>query len=320
MTLMNSNHIVVVGPLYFILAVSVIGAARLDWRLSFVWLAAFVLGAIAPSITAASWLAAATEASRISGLTKTHLLRRRDLFRHAGNTRFPYALGIHDSDLVTFDEDEREELKRLTFLQRIAAPQSLRSWFARQDSAFISYVWSDEQKFNTAERLEETLRGIGIPCFRDVHSIQDPFVAWREYVASALASCTHFFLVVSPGIKFGHVVHREVETVIQRWHLEMLPAIICIVNPTDVPELLRDREVPLEVRLLLTFCTQMTISESANSQLVRFIVEQTRRQGKWNDWLTMLSPSVAPHRILRMPGIVRATENRSAAESAQVPE
>ena len=313
--LRNFNLRIVFGSLLVVSFVSVVCAARFPWPLAFVWLAAFTLGTLTPTVIAVAWLAADASAMRVHGLTKMHLLRTGEVYRQVGRARMPYALGIDDASLATFSDQEKEDLTGFAFLQRIPAGQSLRGWFMPRDFAFVSYVWSDKQRLNTAERLDETLRKIGIPSFRDTRAIQDPFGAWREHISSALMRCTHFFLVVSPGIKNGQVVLREIETVIQRWHLEMLPAVICVVDPEDAHKLRHDHQVPLQVRFLLTCCPQMTIAEAADPQRVRYILEYARRQGKWNDWLTMLSPAAARHRILRMPGIVRAAESRPVPAS-----
>jgi hypothetical protein len=304
MTLRSFNLIVVFGPLLVVILISVVGAVRFPWPFAVGWLAAFALGTLTPAIIAVSWLAADANAMRLYGLTTTNLRRAGAIYRRVDRGKVPYALGIDDASLVTFTEQEKEDLTRFAFLQRIAAGQLLRGWFKRPDFAFISYVWSDEEKVKIAERLDETLRGIGIPSFRDTRAIQDPFAAWREHISSALMRCTHFFLVISPRIKNGHVVLREIETVVQRWYLEMLPAVICIVNPEVARELRDEPQVPLQVRFILSCCPQMSISEAADPRQLRHIVEHTRRQGKWNDWLTMLSARAARHRILRMPGIV----------------
>jgi len=308
LALRTYNLTIVVGSLFVVSVVSVVGAARFPRPLGFMWLAAFSLGAFAPTIIAVSWLAASASAMRVYGLTKTHLSRTNEAYHRVSNAGVPYPLGVDDANLAKLNDHEKEELTRFVFLQRIPVGLSLRGWFMSKDFAFVSYVWSDEQRLSIAERLDETLRSIGVRSFRDTHAIQDPFTAWREYISSALMRCTHFFLVVSPGIKHGQVVHREIETVLQRWFLEMLPAVICVVDPKDARELCDDHQVPLQVRILLICCPQMTISEARDPRLVRYIVEHTRRQGKWNDWLTMLSPSAARHRILRMPGIVRTRE------------
>lgn len=307
----NFDLTVVGGSLVILLFVSLIAAARFTWIHGFVWLATLIFGAISPSISAASFAFASGPIIRLQGLTDTHLSRIRRPFEKTGGRRpITYAQGIDDVRLPTFaqNEEERKEFLQFPFLQRIPAAQSLRLWFTPPDFAFISYVWVDAQNCNTAELLDLALTQSEIPHFRDIQSIADRFDVWRKHVAVALASCTHFFLVVSPGIRLGQVVHREVETAIQRLSLEMLPAVICVVNPEEAHTLLNDYTTPLPVRVLLASCPQITTAEAADPRLVRYIVEQTRRQGKWNDWLTMLSPAAARERILRMPGLVREKE------------
>ena len=312
--LRNFNLTVVFGSLLVVSFVSVVGAAHFPWSLAFAWLAAYALGTLTPTVIAISWLAGDLSLMRVHGLTNMHLRRTGEVYRQVGWAKMPYPLGIDDASLATFGDHEKEELTRFAFLKRIPTRWWLRGWFTPRDFAFISYVWTDEKKLNTAECLDKTLGEIGIPSFRDTRAIQDPFAAWREYIAPALMRCTHYFIIVTPGIKNGKIVFSEIETVVQRWHLEMLPAVICVVDPKDARVLRDDHQVPLQLRFLLTCCPQMTLSEAADPRRVRYIVEHTRRQGKWNDWLTMLSPCAATHRILRMPGIVHSAETRSAPD------
>jgi hypothetical protein len=302
--ILRKSNLMVFWSLLIVSAVSAVGAARSPWPLAFAWLAVFALGVLTPTVSAISWYAATRAAIRGFGLTTMFLRRTRGAYHGRGRGWTPYALGIDEPSLIAFTKEEKEELKRFVFLQRITSGQSLRRWFVPRDSVFVSYVWSDEENTRTAERLDETLRQIGTHSFRDTRAIQDPFAAWREHISLALLHCTHFFLVVSPGIKNGQVVLREIETVVQRWYTEMLPSVTCVVNPDNVRELHDDPQMPLQVRFLLTCCPQMTFLEAENPKRVRYIIEHTRRQGKWNDWLTLLSPMAARYRILRMPGIV----------------
>lgn len=283
--------------------VALVAAARFPKSLAVVWLAVFMLGALTPSALVSVWRAGEAEAHRSLGLTSSYLERIRQGFRSTRETA-PYGGLISEASIERFAENENAELQRRTFLRRNDGGPSRRGWFARPDYAFISYVWSDIENVKTAERLDEALTAAGIPFFRDRRAMADPFAVWREPVAAALARCTHVFLVASLAIKNAQVLHREIETVIDRTLAEMLPSVICVVNPNDARLLLDDAQVPVEVRYLLAWCPRMTPAETADGRQLRYIVEHTRRQGKWDDWLTTLSGPAARSRILRMPGIV----------------
>jgi len=292
--------------LVIVLLVAVVGAGRFPWPLVFAWLPAFALGVLTPTFTAASWLTATELAMRAGGVTTTFLRRMGERYPRTSRPGASWcAHGIDDEQVVAFTEDQKRELRHFDYLLRSPAGHSLRRWFRQRDCAFVSYVWKDAEKLKTAEHLDKVLGSIGIPSFRDTRSIQDPFGVWRADIASTLLRCTHFFLVVSPGIKYGRVVLREIETIVQRWQLEMLPAVICVVNPEDARQMRDDPQMPLYVRYLLTCCPQMTLAEAADPLRIRFILEHTRRQGKWSDWLTTLSWAAVWNRIQRMPGIVR---------------
>jgi hypothetical protein len=127
---------------------------------------------------------------------------------------------------------------------------------------------------------------------------------FRRPLAGAIAECTHVFLVISPGIVSGDFVLREIEMAMSRWLLEMLPSIVCVVEPDVAARLLADPAVPLAVRFLLTFCPQMTFAESVEPALVRYVLELTRREGKWHDWLALLSPSTFGWQVFKLAGIV----------------
>ena len=306
-----SNLITTFAPLIVVAIVATVGAMTFSWQYAFAWLAAFAAGALAPTILAATWHAADREAIRLHGLTTRHLDRIGQHYRQVGTYGMPFNLGVEEGALTSFTVEQKNELRRFAFLQRIAAENSLRPWSTPHDFVFISYVWSDEEQLKIAERLDGTLAAAGTLSFRDKRAILDPYAAWREQIALALMQCTHFFIIVSPGIKSGQVVLREIQTVVYRWHLEMSPAVICIADPSVVRQLREDPETPLNVRFLLSCCPHMTPEAAADVRQVREIVEYTRRQGKWKDWGLMISVAAARHRIFRMPGIVRDRQSGS---------
>jgi hypothetical protein len=300
-----SNLMKTFAPLVVVAIIAAIGAMTFSKQYALAWLAAFAAGALAPTIIAATWLAADREVIRSKGLTTQHLARIGQTYRDVGVDGVPFNLGVDDEALASFDEAQKNELRRFAFHQRIGPDQSFRPWFTPHDFAFISYVWSDEATLNLAERLDGTLAAAGIPSFRDKRGILDPYAAWREEIALALTRCTHFFIIVSPGIKTAQVVLREIQTVVYRWRLEMSPAVICIADPNDVPTLRNDPKTDLNVRFLLSCCPYLTPEAATDARQVREIVEYTRRQGKWKDWGAMMSLAAARHQILMMPGIVR---------------
>ncbi len=309
------NLTVVFAPLALLCFVAVENASALSRRFLPVWLASFTLGLFTHSLFGAALFAATAPVTRLRALTQSFLVRQGMAIRRRRGAEPSARFQIDEADLSGFAEEERGELRRFFFRQ--CQPAQLARWFPPRDFVFISYVWSDEENVRLAQRMDEAFKATGIDFFRDTRAIDDPFAAWREHISLALIKCTHFFVVISAGIKHGQVVLKEVETVMQRLHLERMPSVVCVANSETARLLLADRQVPLSVRLLLSCCPRVSTSDAADSRMLRYMVEQTRRQGKWIDWLTTLSPVAARHRILRMPGIVHTMEMPERAESEE---
>jgi hypothetical protein len=192
-------------------------------------------------------------------------------------------------------------------------------WLTPADSAFISYAWRDDQRTQMAARLAQTFAQIGVRHFLDKKDVENRFTLWRERVGPALAQCTHFFLIVSPNLGEGDMVLREIEMAMNRWYLELFPVVICVAEPETSRALRMDPEVPLRLRFLLSDCPVMTFEEALDPRLLRYIVRQTRRQGKLQDWLTVLAGATALQRILRMRGIAEVDAPRSGAGAPTQP-
>jgi hypothetical protein len=183
--------------------------------------------------------------------------------------------------------------------------RSYRSWSPATDFAFISYAWQDDTENSAASAIAAACQSTTIEYFLDKVTLNSREGVFRMPVASGLSKSTHVFLVVTPGLASGQVARREIEMAMGRWRGEFLPAIICVVDPHVGEQLMADPAVPLPLRFLLRFCPRMTPAEAAHPALVRYVVELTRREGKWNDWRLLLSPSTAFAQVIRLPGIVQ---------------
>lgn len=180
---------------------------------------------------------------------------------------------------------------------------SFRRWWPSADYAFISYAWRDDTQAGVAGAVAAACKAANIEHFLDKLTLQSREGVFRMPLAAGLSKSTHVFLVVTPGIASGQVVRREIEMAMGRWRGEMLPAIICVVEPQVCEQLLADPATPLPLRFLLSFCPQMTPAEASQPALVRYVIELTRREGKWSDWRLLLSPQASFAQVMRLPGI-----------------
>jgi len=173
-----------------------------------------------------------------------------------------------------------------------------RSWFRRRDCAFISYAWADEAEQPVAEKLRGIVEGLEVECFFDRDRIRSKFSAWRSRVSLHLLDCTHVFLVLGRHVLGGQVVRREIQMSVQRWHTEVLPAVICVAEPDVVQQLRDDPTIPPELRFILDWCPRLTYEEAADPAVVEHLLRQRRRQGLFRDWLTLLTPLSTMRRTL----------------------
>lgn len=270
--------------------------------------ATFFAGSMTPGLAARWWQLASAEVARTAGLTRDDLQYHTKVFRPIKAAKTPYSLGNEETSLEAFTDAEREQLIEWRSLIRVPHVGGFRRWRTPGDYAFISYAWRDDPNTHMLAKLSQTFKSIGVNHFLDRKDVENKFVIWREHVAPALQKCTHFFLVVSPGLKRGDVVLREIETTINRWYLELVPAVVCIAEPDTARLLREDPHVPLPLRFFLTLCPVMSFGEALNPQLLHYIIRHTRRQGMLQDWLTALSGASARQRIVRMRGIVEFNE------------
>ncbi len=204
----------------------------------------------------------------------------------------------------TFPNDERKLIVQWLASLRIGLrPRTYRRWRPAVDHAFVSYAWKDDNQAGAATALADACKAIGLDVFLDKVTHFSKEGVFRMPIAAGLSKSTHFFLVVTPGIASGSVVRREIEMAMGRWRGELLPAIICVVEPEVRVAILADPAMPLSLRFLLTFCPNMTPAEAAQPELIRYIVELTRRGGKWSDWRLLFSPASAMSQVIRLAGI-----------------
>jgi hypothetical protein len=209
----------------------------------------------------------------------------------------------------TFLPSERPLVLQWLNSLRMGLRSVYRRWQPAPDYVSISYAWSDNALGDNASPVAAACKATGIDAFLDKLTVHGQQGVFRMPIAAGLSKCTHFFLIVTPGVDSGNVVRQEIEMAMGRWRSEMLPPIICVVEPAVRDKLVADPAVPLPLRFLLTFCPQMTPAEASDPALVRYIIELTRRQGKWSDWRVVLSPSTAIAQILRLRGTFDGEES-----------
>lgn len=204
----------------------------------------------------------------------------------------PWAFsGLAEEERALFTPEEAETVRRWLTLNALgSSPAFHRPFVTKPDYVFISYVWADDTAVHAAKALADTLEQLGIPHFLDRRHIGNGFAGWRANLARELESATHVFLVVSPLFANGRIVQREIHTLIQRWHVEQLPAILCVADDDVAGALLRHPAAPLELRFMLACCARLTQSDIRNPDLVRRVIVQRRRQGRVRDWVALLRP------------------------------
>ena len=245
------------------------------------------------------------------GLTAGYAERFQGLFEKS----FPLAvdhsgaramLGLDAAELQRFQPEEQGKvLHWLSLLRAQDQGLRLRPWRRPPLFAFVSYVWADDRDVGMASRIAAACDGAGIPNFLDKTGVESKEGSWRMQVATGLGKATHLLLGVSPGLGTGGVVIRELEMALHRWAMDG-PAIICVASPEVSDQLCSDHSVPLIVRFAVTFCPRMTPEEAATPDLIRYVLERTRRQGKLRDLLAFVSPCTLYSQLVRLPGIAQS--------------
>lgn len=177
-----------------------------------------------------------------------------------------------------------------------------RPWLRRRPNVFISYAWRDEKHTPTARTLEQTTSRMGVPCFLDTRRIPGKFSSWRARVVDGILDCTHFFVVLGPNVREAQVMHREIRTALQRWNTELEPAVVCVVEP-EVAAALEAEKVSQELKYLLHQAPKIAYAEAARGDVVARLLLQRRRQGLWQDWLTLLRPAQRLRWFLEMKSV-----------------
>ena len=275
----------------------------------YVWViaAAGIVGLLAPPVLGDFVRRAMATGGGGLGLTKHHSSILKPLIRSpAGQLKLPQP-ALDRPDLKDFDADEQAQVFHwLEFLRLPVDRFPMRSWRARKDYAFISYPWRDDSELQVSSGIARALEVAGVEHFIDKMNFGRDAGWYRMPLAVAICKSTHFFLVISPNIVSGRVITKEIELAMGRWPMEMLPTIICVVEPDTAQRLRANRDVPLALRFLITFCPNITYAESAQPAIVRWILEFTRRRGKLDDWWPLLSPATSFLEAVRLPGIMEA--------------
>jgi|GEM_PF-7089685 len=190
-------------------------------------------------------------------------------------------------------------------LEQFSDSPKKRAWLPLRDNAFISYAWADENDKSIAPHIAGVFKDIGVDFFYDREDIQEKFSAWRSLVSKGLLNCTHLFIVIGKKVHGGRVINREARFSLQRWGREFFPAILCVVNPSDAEALLKDTDLPIELRFILECCPRLTLDQIRDSETVRHILCQRRRQGLLRDWFTLVFPEYDIRKFLISEGCVK---------------
>jgi len=231
-----------------------------------------------------------------SGLTESRLATNRRFVRSAGrliraDTR-PATTGTEPGETL-------REIEGFAIRQAFVNGRLRGLWFPRADQLFISYAWHDEGEVPIARAVKnavDQLRPV-VPCFLDQRHITSRFAAFRSAVSSELLRSTHVIFIIGPHFRKGEVVQREVATTLQRWYVEVLPTVICVVEPEVASALLKSDDLSPTLQLLLTWCPCLSVEEATNPTLLGRIIAQRRRQGLWRDWCTLFAPGAALQRM-----------------------
>jgi len=195
--------------------------------------------------------------------------------------------------------------------QSIFGGYKLRRCLPQADRIFVSYTWEDEKEAPNAKELGKTLDKLKVGYFLDTRNIYSKavidtnvfcrpsedtrninfkFAGWRWQASVGILESTHVFVVIGPKILKGRTVLKEIRMSLQRWHTELYPAIICVVEPEIAAKLLKDENLPIELRFLLRWCPRLNYEEARNPNLIKTLLQQRRRQGFFQDWKSVLFP------------------------------
>src|SRR4051812_24648392 len=100
---------------------------------------------------------------------------------------------------------------------------------------------------------------------------------------------THVVIVIAGGVSPDRIIVREFREILLRWYFELLPSVICVVQPGVARELRANRATPLELRFILTWCPRLTPEEATDRDILAYILRQRRRTGRLGDVMTLVS-------------------------------
>ena len=183
-------------------------------------------------------------------------------------------------------------------LQSVDSPRLRRRWRTPADRVFISYGWRDEAERPVAAALARSLEALGVDFFMDHRNLGSSFAAWRSRVSMALAECTHVFLVLGPSTTRARGLMRELRMSLQRWHTELFPSLMCVVDPQVAAALCNDPEATEELRLALAWCPRLGYADASDPGQVRDLLIQRRRQGLLRDLQATLFPRKTLEQVL----------------------
>ena len=282
-----------------------------------IWIVApLIAGFLTPTLLSPARLSLPAFAAA-KGMTEEQNARIRAAMRVKQGTAVPPPLPQDAAAIQSFPPEERADVMRWLEALRMGRRAPFRPWFTRPDYAFISYAWAGEAKSRIAERVAAACAPAGIDCFVDTKGVESSSGAFRVYLGSGLTRATHVLLVVTPELLSGTVVLREVETAMQRWPLERMPAIICIVEPEIAEAIRANPAAPVTLRILLSFCPHLSFDEATQPAILQYILAWTHRPGKWRDWLFLISPATALARAVSLDGVVPDTVTPHETEPAK---
>lgn|GEM_PF-1040946 len=190
--------------------------------------------------------------------------------------------------LGIFNDEERPQVAMWIDAVTLGARAFARPWRrSNDDFVFISYAWADDRQKRTVGALSDVLARANVPHFLDRNAIRSDSVNWKPNVAAAVARATHVLLVVSPRLAEAQTVQREAATIVARWHIDTLPAVLCIGDEALGVDLMTDVSVPLNLRFMLAWCVWLTWEEAMDPALLASAVAFHRRNGRLADWAAL---------------------------------
>lgn len=252
------------------------------------WIAAAVALGIFVELASTAILRIATPLTLANrGISSRHEINALHMYQRS---ELPNRLASLEDQRATLSDRSDIAVRRLMKVATLGAFAPHRSWLPVRDRVFISYAWNDDRDRRVTTAIVETLAAARVPYFIDTAK-ESEFLPWRPTVARELARATHVLLVISPDMGRGKTLLLELASIVARWYYEALPSVICIGDDDVIERVLDAEEVPVQLWFMLRWCPRLSHAEARNPALLAEAIAKVRRNGRWKDWVELLSPS-----------------------------